>query len=73
MADGVSTVDLNRCIGCGNCVTVCTADANRLRKKTEELPLPKNKDEYYMTILSDRIGWRKMLILKTKMLLGLRA
>lgn len=72
MVDGISQVDLNRCIGCGNCVTVCAGNANRLRKKTEEVPLPKDKDEYYMTILSNRTGWRKMLILKTKMLLGLR-
>jgi hypothetical protein len=44
----------------------------RLRKKTEELPLPKGKEEYYMTMLSDRIGKRKKFALKTKMLLGLK-
>ena len=65
-------IDVNRCIGCGICVTACAAGANRLRKKTEELPLPKDKEEYYMTLLSNRIGKRKMFVLKTKMLLGLK-
>ena len=72
MVDGVSTVDLDRCIGCGNCVTVCAANANRLRKKAEEVPLPKDKEAYYMTMLFHRIGRRKMFVLKAKMLLGFK-
>ncbi len=72
MVDGISTIDLNRCIGCGICVTACAAGANRLRKKAEELPLPKDKEEYSMTMLSNRIGKRRMFVLKTKMLLGLK-
>jgi Fe-S-cluster-containing hydrogenase component 2 len=72
MVDGISTVNLDRCIGCGNCVTVCATNANRLRRKEEETPLFKDKEDYYNTMLSNRIGKRKMLVLKTKMFLGFK-
>jgi ferredoxin len=72
MVDGVSIVKPDRCIGCGNCVAVCATGANRLRKKEEEILLPKNKEDYYMTILANRVGKGKMLVLKGKMLLGLK-
>jgi ferredoxin len=72
MVDGISTVNLDRCIGCGNCVAVCPTGANRLRKKVDEAPLFKDKEDYHMTMLSNRIGKRKMFLLKTKMFLGLK-
>jgi NAD-dependent dihydropyrimidine dehydrogenase PreA subunit len=36
MADGVATITLKRCIGCGLCVTTCPTDAIRLVKKPED-------------------------------------
>ncbi len=73
MVDQVSVVDPDRCIGCGNCVTVCPTEANRLRRKTGELSLPATKDDYYMKILSRRVGRRKVFLMKTRMFLGLKA
>ena len=73
MVEGVSTINLDRCIGCGNCVTVCATNANQLRAKEEKMPLFKDKKDYDMTMLSNRVGKRKMLILKTKMFLGSKA
>jgi ferredoxin len=70
MVEGVSTINLDRCIGCGNCVTVCATNANRLRRKEEKMSLFKDKEDYNMTMLSNRVGKRKMLFLKTKMFLG---
>jgi Fe-S-cluster-containing hydrogenase component 2 len=72
MVDGISTVNLDRCIGCGNCMTVCATHANRLREKEEEMPLFKDKEDYYMTMLSNRVGKPKMYLLKTKMFLGFK-
>ena len=72
MADGISAVNLDRCIGCGNCVTVCETRATRLRRKEEEMFLFKDKDDYHMTMLSNRVGKKKMLLLKTKKFLGLK-
>jgi electron transport complex protein RnfB len=72
MADGISTVNHDRCIGCGNCVIVCETHATRLRRKEEEMPLFKDKEDYYMTMLSSRVGKQKMLLLKTKRLLGFK-
>jgi Fe-S-cluster-containing hydrogenase component 2 len=72
VADGISTVNLDRCIGCGNCVTVCATHANRLQRKEGEMFLFNDKEDYHMTMLSNRVGKRKILLLKTKMLLGLK-
>lgn len=39
--EGVASVDIERCIGCGLCVTTCSAEAIRMvpRVKAAELPL----------------------------------
>jgi ferredoxin len=46
MVNGVSTVNLDRCIGCGNCVVVCESNASRLHKKERELVLSKDKEAW---------------------------
>jgi electron transport complex protein RnfB len=56
MVDGVSLVNLDRCIGCGNCVVLCSSGANRLKKKETESVPPADKEAYYMTLLSQRQG-----------------
>jgi Na+-translocating ferredoxin:NAD+ oxidoreductase subunit B len=43
---GKATIDLNRCIGCGNCVTTCGPGASRLVKKAEEQVPPRDDDEF---------------------------
>lgn len=34
--DDVAVVDLDRCIGCGLCVTTCSTEAMRLQPKVKE-------------------------------------
>jgi electron transport complex protein RnfB len=46
MVEGVATVDLNRCIGCGNCVATCQSGASRLTKKADELVPPRDKEDF---------------------------
>jgi Fe-S-cluster-containing hydrogenase component 2 len=70
IVNGFSIVNLDRCIGCGNCVAVCATHANRLRRKEVKTFLFKDKEDYNMTMLSNRVGKKKMLLLKTKMILG---
>lgn len=72
MVDGKATVNLDRCIGCGNCVITCESGATRLYKKDKELVPPKDKDATYMKIMSRKIGGWNMFKLKLKILLGLR-
>ena len=44
VADGKTVLDLDRCIGCGLCVTTCPTDALRLlrKPKTEQPYVPKD-------------------------------
>ena len=72
MVDGVAIINLDRCIGCGNCVTVCSTNANQLRKKDEEIVPPKDTQALYMKILSSRVSKWKMLQMGLKILLKQR-
>jgi len=54
--DDVAVVDLNRCIGCGNCVACCEFDASHLRKKEAEPVPPKNIIALYTKILTKKSG-----------------
>ena len=46
----ISKVNLERCIGCGNCVVTCASEAISLVKKKEQIP-PKDTEELYDTIM----------------------
>ena len=68
--NGIAAVDLDRCIGCGNCVVVCPGAAISLRKKERELVPPKNMGKLYQSILAKKIGPLNMLKVGAKMALG---
>ena len=38
-------VDQDRCIGCGHCVPVCTTEAIKLVKNTEQIVPPNTKED----------------------------
>jgi Na+-translocating ferredoxin:NAD+ oxidoreductase subunit B len=46
MVNGKAAIDLNRCIGCGNCIVTCEPGASRLVKKAEEKVPPRDDDEF---------------------------
>ncbi len=52
----VASVNLDRCIGCGLCVTVCEFDAMSLKdkKETEKIEPPANLVETYMNIAREK-------------------
>lgn len=54
MLNDIAVVDLDRCIGCGNCVVLCPSGASQMRKKEEEMVPVKDKDAYYMNLLSSK-------------------
>jgi electron transport complex protein RnfB len=56
MVGGVAVANPDRCIGCGNCVAICPSNASQLRKKEEEIVPVKDKDAFYMNLLSSRRG-----------------
>ena len=54
--DDTAIIDLDRCIGCGLCVTTCPSEAARLVKKAEMeqyLP-PESKGEVFMQLAIER-------------------
>jgi Fe-S-cluster-containing hydrogenase component 2 len=55
-ADGATTVDLDRCIGCGACVGTCPTGAVRLRAKAQQSVPPKDLKALYGKIMTDRFG-----------------
>ena len=54
--DDVAVVDLDRCIGCGNCVASCDFDAAQLRKRDTEMVPPKGAGDLYMRIMAKKGG-----------------
>jgi len=68
--DGGAVVNLERCIGCGNCVVVCPAGAITLQRKEKELVVPKDMGKLYMGILAKKIGRLNILKIGAKMVLG---
>jgi Fe-S-cluster-containing hydrogenase component 2 len=56
IVNGVAVVDLDRCIGCGNCVASCEFDATQLRKKEAETVPPKNTADLYTRIMVKKVS-----------------
>jgi Na+-translocating ferredoxin:NAD+ oxidoreductase subunit B len=68
--DRYATVDLNRCIGCGVCVSKCPTNAIELKKKESKYVPPKDSDAMYKKILMERIGIGGMLKTIPKIIFG---
>jgi Pyruvate/2-oxoacid:ferredoxin oxidoreductase delta subunit len=56
-----SSVNLDRCIGCGVCVSTCPNNAIELMRKDSKYIPPKDSDAMYKKILMERIGIAGML------------
>ena len=54
MVDDKSTVNLDRCIGCGNCVATCETKAMELYKREKEIIPPNDRRELHQQILEKR-------------------
>jgi Fe-S-cluster-containing hydrogenase component 2 len=70
--DGIATINLDRCIGCGNCVSICASNASQLRKKDRELVPPKDMNDMYMKIMYKKAGKWNMIKMVVKILLRRR-
>ena len=69
MTDGMAAINLDRCIGCGNCVVICESNAIQLKKKDKETLPPKDMIDLYTKILTKKVGNWHMLKIGVKMLL----
>jgi ferredoxin len=65
----VAFVDLNRCIGCGICVSICPDQALSLSKKTVETRPPETREDLYDIIMSKKKGRLRKLKLQGKMVM----
>jgi Fe-S-cluster-containing hydrogenase component 2 len=56
IVDDKAVINLERCIGCGLCVTTCTTGAMQLQKKLEDqlYQPPQSGAETYMRIAMER-------------------
>lgn len=72
IVDGKSVVDQDRCIGCGNCAVTCRAGASILTRRKEQLVPFRDKDETFMKIMFRKLGRREMLLLRLKMMMGMK-
>ncbi len=50
----ISVVDLTRCLGCGNCAADCPDEAIELRKKEVELIPPKDSEDMFEAIMTQK-------------------
>jgi Na+-translocating ferredoxin:NAD+ oxidoreductase subunit B len=50
----VAVINLERCIGCGNCVVTCPSEAIKLVKKAEETVPPADAPALYK-MLAERV------------------
>jgi ferredoxin len=66
---GVSTVNLDRCLGCGNCVAACPSEAISLIKKEKEVTPPEDIEELYDTIMANKKGTFGKIKLATRLIL----
>jgi ferredoxin len=71
LVNGKAVINLDHCIGFGNCVTTCPSHASNMRLKEKQLVPPETKDDTFMKIYARRVGFRKALTSRIKMMLGL--
>ncbi|MCG8572732.1 MAG: 4Fe-4S binding protein [Spirochaetes bacterium] len=68
--DNQFIIDLDRCIGCGLCVTKCPAQALKLMKKEQQTIPPLHHIQLYLSILKEKVGRKKMMFNMLKLLFG---
>jgi len=51
-----TSVDLNRCIGCGLCIPTCPQKAMSLKKRADEVRPPQTRDDLYEMIMTHKKG-----------------
>jgi Fe-S-cluster-containing hydrogenase component 2 len=57
----IANVNLNRCIGCGLCVTTCEKKAIKLYPTKKKTSPPRNSQIFYIQVLYKKYGFWKLL------------
>jgi Fe-S-cluster-containing hydrogenase component 2 len=72
MENGKAKVILNRCIGCGNCVTTCVSGASKMARNEKQLIPFRDKNETFEKIMAQKLGPWGMFKLRLKMFFGMK-
>jgi len=70
--EGIASIDILRCIGCGLCVTTCSGAAIQLFEKAETKTPPKSQGDLYKKIMKERFGVMGTAKIVGKKILGLK-
>jgi ferredoxin len=70
--DDTCTVDRDRCIGCGLCISSCPTDALHMVERDDVTIPPKNTQALYRKILTERFGTWGTAKIMARAMLGLK-
>jgi Fe-S-cluster-containing hydrogenase component 2 len=54
LKNNLAVVDINRCIGCGLCVSACPAKAMNLVRRSEQPDIPATSQEMGLKVLKEK-------------------
>jgi Na+-translocating ferredoxin:NAD+ oxidoreductase RNF subunit RnfB len=69
-AKRATSVNHDRCVGCGVCVTTCKTNSLRLERKHQHFVPPKDHEELYDVLMRNKKGRAGKLVTIAKMMMG---
>ena len=72
VTNGTAAINLELCIGCGNCIASCPDEAIQLRRKARQTVPPETMMALYQGVLAEKLGMWNMLKIGAKKAVGMK-